>query len=104
MVHLGHCTAPINPTTCQTFKDAGITVGIVYTTYLPVKADPLDPMNNQLRDEYNVMVAPVASQIKPKLQQCASSGWFFEASDGPSIQSAMKNLFDQASKSPRLTS
>lgn len=100
----GHCTAPINPTTCQTFKDAGITVGIVYTTYLPVKADPLNPMNNQLRDEYNVMVAPVASQIKPKLQECASSGWFFEASDGPSIQNAMKNLFDQASKSPRLTS
>lgn len=100
----GHCTAPINPATCQTYKDAGITVGIVYTTYLPVKANPLDPMNNQLRDEYNVMVAPVASQIKPKLKECATSGWFFEASDGPSIQNAMKTLFDQASKSPRLTS
>lgn len=98
-----HCTAPITASTCDPYKASGVTVGIVYTTYLPVKADPTNPSNPALRPEYTDMVKPFADQIRPNLQACASPGWFFEAADGPTIHAAMQKLFDQASKSPRLT-
>lgn len=99
----GHCTAPISAATCDAYKNAGVTVGVVYTTYLPVKADPTNPSSTALRDEYRVLVEPFAGQIKPNLEACASPGWFFEAADGPGIHAAMQRLFDQASKTPRLT-
>ena len=98
----GHCTSPINPATCQRYKDAGVTVGVVYTTYLPVKANPLDPNDPRLRDEYTMLVQPFASQIAPNLQACASNGWYFEASDGPTIHAAMQKLFAQAMQTPIL--
>lgn len=100
----GHCTGTIDPATCQRYKDANITVAIVYTTYLPVRRYPLDASDTSLRDEYIKLVQPFATQIAPKLQQCASPGWFFEASDGPSIHATMQRLFAQALQSPILTS
>ena len=99
----GHCVAPINPTTCQAYKDAGVTVGVVYTTYFPVKANPMNPSDTSLRPEYTDLVMPFASDIAPKLQACASTGWYFEASDGPTIHAAMQRLFAQAAQSPILT-
>ena len=98
-----HCTQVINPSTCDAYKRAGVTVGIVYATYLPTKAFPLIPGNIQLSTEYLTLVAPLASQIAPSLQRCATPGWFFEASDGPSIHAATQKLFMQASRSATLT-
>ncbi len=94
----GHCTAPIDASLCDAYKSKGITVGIVYTTYLPTKANPLNPSDPNLRDEYIKLIQPIAPQIAPALQRCASPGYFFEASDGPSIHTAMQRLFSQASK------
>lgn len=97
-----HCTGPIDPAQCQTYKDAGITVGVVYTTYLPVKAYPKDPNNPALRGEYTALVQPFENQIAPRLQACASPGWYFEASDGAAIHTAMQKLFDQTTRQPVL--
>ncbi|MGP7796843.1 TadE/TadG family type IV pilus assembly protein [Sphingomonas sp. CLY1604] len=99
----GHCTSPMNPATCDAYKQKGITVGVVYTTYLPTKADPTNPRNPALRDEYIKLIQPIATQIAPALQACASPGYFFEASDGPGIHAAMQKLFAQATKTPTLT-
>lgn len=99
----GHCTSPMNPATCDTYKAKGITVGIVYTTYLPTKADPTNPNNPALRDEYIKLIQPIAPQIAPALQACASPGYYFEASDGPTIHAAMQKLFAQATKTPTIT-
>lgn len=112
----GHCTRPIDPATCTAYKAAGITVGIVYTTYLPVKANPLNPNDPTLRDEYlnlvkrfsaNGYISPNpmdnSADIAPALQACASTGYYFEASDGPAIHAAMQRLFTQASQTPTLS-
>lgn len=99
----GHCTSPMNPTTCDAYKQKGITVGVVYTTYLPTKADPTNPNNPALRDEYIKLIQPIAPRIAPALQACASPGYYFEASDGPAIHAAMQKLFAQASKTPTIT-
>ncbi|MBJ6121125.1 pilus assembly protein TadG-related protein [Sphingomonas mollis] len=98
----GHCTAAIDPATCDAYKAKGITVGIVYTTYLPTKADPTKPSSTALRDEYIKLVQPIAGTIRPNLEKCASSGWFFEASDAATIHSAMQTLFRQASQTPSI--
>lgn len=98
----GHCTRPLDPATCDAYKSKGITVGVVYTTYLPTKADPTDPANPNLRDEYIKLVEPIAPRIKPNLQACASPGWFFEGSDTPTIHAAMQALFRQATQTPTI--
>jgi Flp pilus assembly protein TadG len=98
----GHCTSPINPATCDAYKAKGVTVGIVYTTYLPTRANPMNPNDLSLRDEYIKLIQPIANNIRPNLQQCASSGWFFEASDQATIHSAMQTLFRQATQTPAL--
>ncbi|MFS0770935.1 TadE/TadG family type IV pilus assembly protein [Sphingomonas sp. 1P08PE] len=101
-----HCMATVDPTKCQRYKDAGITVGVVYTTYLPVKSNPKakvgDKDYNSLRDEYTKLVQPLAGDIRPNLEKCSTPGWFFEASDGPGIHSAMQNLFRQATQTPTI--
>jgi Flp pilus assembly protein TadG len=111
----GHCTRPIDPATCQAFKDNGITVGIVYTTYLPVYSDPTNPSNGSLRPEYANLVkdfswltyvSPNPSDnsldISPALQACASPGWFFEANDGSGIHTAMQTLFAQVARTAQI--
>lgn len=98
----GHCTKPIDPATCAAYKQKGVTVGIVYTTYIPTKDDPSNPNNPELRDEYIQMIQPIAARIAPSLQSCASTGYYFEASDGPAIHAAMQMLFAQATKTPAI--
>ncbi len=98
----GHCTKVMDPATCDAYKQKGITVGVVYTTYIPTKADPTSMSSTDLREEYIKLVQPIASGIAPALQQCASPGWYFEASDGPTIHTAMQKLFAQASKTAAL--
>lgn len=98
----GHCTAPIDPKTCDAYKTKGVTVGIVYTTYLPTKADPTNPSSTALRDEYIKLVQPIATQIRPSLEKCATPGWFFEAADATTIHAAMQTLFRQATQTPSL--
>lgn len=86
-----HCTGPIDPTWCDAFKTANATVGVVYTTYLDVGI------------HYPTHVAPFASQIKPKLTSCASTGYFYEGTQGSDISNAMLTLFMQAIGNVRLS-
>lgn len=99
-----HCMALLDPTMCNWYKNNNITVGIVYTTYLPVMENPLDPNNPNYRFEYNWLIAPLPpSNIAPRLQACASPGWFFEASDGPGIHAAMQRLFTLVTQTTAIT-
>ena len=88
-----HCTKAFDPALCSAFKSKGATLGVIYTTYIPFP-------NEQT---YVDLVQPFQSQISPNLQSCASSGYFYEASDGPSIQAAANALFAQAVSSGKLT-
>lgn len=89
----GHCTQAFNPQLCSALKSKGVTVGVIYTTYIPFP-------NEQT---YMDLVYPIQAQIAPNLKSCASSGWYYEASDGPAIQAAVNALFAQAISAGRLT-
>ena len=88
-----HCTKAFDPALCNAFKNKGATLGVIYTTYIPFP-------NEQT---YIDLVQPFQSQISPNLQSCASAGYFYQASDGPSIQAAANALFAQAVSSGKLT-
>lgn len=105
----GRCVNGINPSYCKALKDKGITVGVLYTTYIPVTEDPAKP-NSKLEYWYELELVktkyagtPVADLLAPKLQECASPGWFFEASDATGIKAAMKAMFEQTTHAPALT-
>lgn len=100
----GHCMALMDPAKCETLKrDKKVTIGIVYTTYLPVKKFPADDNSTELAFEYNWLIAPLPpSRIRPALEQCASPGWMLEASDGNGIHAAMQKLFTLATQAPTI--
>jgi Flp pilus assembly protein TadG len=110
----GHCTGVISSTTCQSLQQ-NATVGVIYTTYLPIY-HLNDPNSSQpvpgssptvytnLQINYYQLVLPYQASIAPSLQSCATDLTnYFEASDGPSLISAMSNLFQSSLNSLRLT-
>ena len=88
----GHCTSAFDPTLCTSLKNKGVTVGVIYTTYVPFPTE----------QTYQDLVAPIQSQIGPNLKSCATPGWYYEASDGPDIKTAVNAMFAQALSSQRL--
>jgi Flp pilus assembly protein TadG len=98
------CQSPINPALCQTLKDRGIKIAVLYTTYLAL------PTNSW----YNTWIAPfnagpyspasVNSQIASKMQNCASAGLYFEVTPTQGISDAMTKLFQKAVADARLAS
>ena len=81
-----HCTQAFDPTTCASLKNKGVTVGVIYTTYLPIPGV----------GSYETLVAPFISQLTANLQACASPGYFYQASDANDIQVAINALFAKA--------
>ncbi len=87
----GHCTSAFNPDNCTPLK-AKATVGVIYTTYLPIyqQNNPAMPLVQTYQD----LVNPFVNQIAPNLESCAtSSDYYFQATDGPAISAAMQALF-----------
>ena len=89
-----HQTSIINTALCQTLKSRGITVAVIYTTYLPMPTE----------QTYQDLVAPFASQIAPAMQACASPGYYYQASDGPGITAGLTALFAKAKGTGHLSS
>ena len=81
-----HCTQAFDPKLCDSLKGKGVTVGVIYTTYLQM---PLAP-------QYQALVASFDNQIGPNLQSCATPGWYYQANDGTDIQNAINSLFAKA--------
>jgi Flp pilus assembly protein TadG len=98
------CQSPINPALCQTLKDRGIKIAVLYTTYLAL------PTNAW----YNTWIAPfnagpyspasVNSQIASKMLSCASPGLYFEVTPTDGISQAMTKLFQKAVADARIAS
>jgi Flp pilus assembly protein TadG len=96
-----HCTQALDPSLCNQFKTVA-TVGVIYTTYLPFY------QNNNSANGYDTLyggiVEPISSQIAPNLQSCAtSSQYYYEATDGPALTTAMSALFTSSAQNLRLT-
>ena len=87
-----HQDGPIDPAFCQSMKDAGVTVGVLYIDYI-VPAG------------FEGYVSPFQSDMLPKLQACASPGLFYNATTPENIKQAMVDMLGSAFKagSIRLT-
>jgi hypothetical protein len=86
------CMEPIDVDNCQAIKDAGATIAVLYTTYLPL------PSN----DFYKQWIKPFQSEIGTKMAECASPGYYFEVSPTGGIEQAMKALFNKTIGAARL--
>jgi hypothetical protein len=96
-----HCTQALDPSLCAQFKRKA-TVGVIYTTYLPFYQNN-NPANGYDK-LYASIIQPIASQIAPNLQSCATSPqYYYEAPDGPALIAAMSALFTSTSQTLRLT-
>jgi hypothetical protein len=87
-----HQTQVLTASSCTALKNKGINLAVIYTTYLP--------MNNTY---YTSEVQPLANNIAPALQSCATSGLYFEATDATGIVNAFSSIFAQIASNPRLT-
>jgi hypothetical protein len=97
------CSQTLPLINCTTVKKSA-NVGVVYTPYLPLYTNPNKPSQG-LYSSYTTLVVPYQNAISPALQNCATnSSFFFTASDGPSIVTAMTQLFARAASYARLTS
>ena len=75
---------------CAPLKARGITIAVLYIPYEPIQ-NPTAVFNN----EDGVANANIPN-IPPSLQDCASSGFFFEADTPADITIALNKMFNQA--------
>ncbi len=78
---------------CTPLKNKGIKIAVLYTEYFPL------PTNSW----YNTYIAPIQPSIGTTLQNCASSGLFYEVGLGQDISAALAELFQNAVNSAHLT-
>jgi len=104
-----HCTSVFDSTQCTPLK-AKATVGVIYTTYLPIyqnngTSGTQDAAYAALVNSFNRVTAPATTTpIQQALTACASNGtYYYEASDGPAITTGMNALFASSLQAARLT-
>ncbi len=92
------CVSALEQASCSAMKAKGITVGVLYTTYLP-------PRPYTGTDWYAVQVVNtgVAAKVPTALKNCASPGWYYEASQADAIDAALQRMFAQTRAEPMLT-
>ena len=90
----GRCQEPINTALCDTIKNRGIRIAILYTDYLQVTSDSW----------YNTWVAPFQSTIGTQLESCASPDLFYDAGvDASNLGADLQTLFNIATSMAHLT-
>lgn len=95
------CSMPIDPALCQPFKDRGVKVGVLYTTYFSL-ATPDYPQTDRYYQGHVMPYNPgpyqpsINSQIAMNMQACASPGLYFEISPALDIPTALAQLFKAA--------
>lgn len=86
----------INPASCDALKSKGVTVAVLYTTYVQFPG----------WWQYDDIIAPFINDIAPKLEACASPDFFFQATSADDINVKMMKMFTksvEAAKGLRLT-
>jgi len=87
-------------TFCANAKAAGYTVAVLLVTYAPI-ANPVASFAGGEDIKVNNLIA--AGTITSTMQSCASAGYFYQASSSAAINTAMQQIFAQATSSTRLT-
>jgi hypothetical protein len=97
----GHCTEAFQSSWCNQLQ-AKATVGVIYTTYLPIYNYNYQPAGYE--SNYQELVLPYINQIPTNLSGCAtSSNYYFQADYGPDIVAAMQSMFTTSLETVRLT-
>jgi Flp pilus assembly protein TadG len=81
-----HYTGPMSPAFCQTIKDQGVLLGVLYVDYIVPFELPGAAK----------LVTPFDDQISPMLKACASDDMFFNAADPAGIDKAMADMLATA--------
>jgi Flp pilus assembly protein TadG len=98
----GRCQEPIDPALCQTIKDRGIKIAVLYTQYLQLPTnqwwiDWIKPFNTP------AATPPYDDQIAINMASCASPGFYFKVTPTDGISDAMNALFERLVATARLT-
>jgi Flp pilus assembly protein TadG len=85
---------------CSAIKNKKIIFAVIDVKY--VNSNPSYWFNwhlmRQARFNEPAVTGPVYDQISPALQECASPGWYFQATDTNEIDNALARLLDQINK------
>ena len=98
----GRCQEPLTAADCTAMKKRGITIAVLYTTYLQLPTNSwymtwIDPFNQ------GPFGPSPNSQIAQNMESCASPGFYFEVSPTQGISDAMNALFQKAVSRSHLT-
>ncbi len=75
---------PFDSRLCDNLKGQGVTVMVLNTKYIPMPTEAA----------YQQTVQPIQNQLEPALQACASTGYYFSATDQADIDLAFNRIFD----------
>jgi len=75
---------PFDARLCDALKGQGVTVMVLNTKYIPMPTE----------SAYQQTVMPIQSQLEPALTACASTGYYFSATDQADIDLAFNRIFD----------
>lgn len=87
------CQAPLDSSVCESIKQNGVSIAVLYTTYQPIESN----------DWYKTWIKPFRSEIPTAMKSCATDGLYFEVSPSEGIDDAMNALFLKVINMPRLT-
>ncbi len=98
-----HATVLSNPSNaysnaCQTLKNRGITVAVLYIPY-----QPISPVNAGFANDEDDAANNNIPNIPPSLQACASTNFFFTASSPQAINTALQQMFQQSLVTAHIT-
>lgn len=78
-----HQMGTVDPAFCQTMKDNGILVGVLYIDYIPPA-------------QYKDMMDPIMAPVQTQLQACATDGLFFNATTPQAIKKSLQDMLKAA--------
>jgi Flp pilus assembly protein TadG len=86
------------PNACQTLKNRGIIVGVLYVPY-----QQISPVNSSFAGDEDDYANNNIPNISPSLQTCASPNYFFTASTPQAINAALQQMFSQSLTTAHIT-
>lgn len=95
------CQQPLDTTACNSIKNRGIKIAILYTEYLQLKTPNVPVTDNWYMSWIDKYDEPASSTgaIAQNLQACASPGFFSDVQTGGDIAQALTDLFIKVASS-----
>jgi Flp pilus assembly protein TadG len=86
------------PKACQTLKNRGIIIGVLYIPY-----EPISPVNASFANDEDDAANNNIPNISSSLSTCASPKFFFTASTPQDINTALQTMFNQSLVTAHIT-